>query len=299
MERTNNAASDQDILLRCLRQAGCLPTNGLEDLNRVAPSWSQLLRNSDLVTSQVDPSLLMPQSSGLNALLSPAQQEAYSLLLQNNLKQVARVAEENLMSRVGMNGLSGTMPYGLSLAEASINQAGSFQRHDEQASIARGMPHSPPIRLPGAIDPAQLLASVALTMQQNSQVACQGSHYSANGHSMSAPLQNVTPPYSSVETRDFINERLDKNQERDTSSGSQVDRQAPWLTNAASNSHKRLFSETQHALQRPSIDLQRPPSQQGSDSSQSGSPSGQQSPGTPEAIWEVGLSMTCILSITK
>lgn len=302
LERASAAASEQDILLQCLRQAGNLPNNGLEGLTRAAPSWNQLARNSDLPLPQIDPRLLASQLTG-HAAVSLPPQDAITMLLQNNLKQAAMLAQENIYNRAGLNGIMNgvPLPYPLSNAEAPVSHAGPHI-NNERTSSAPGLPVPPSSRVPGNIDPAQLLANVALSFQQSmaAQTIGLGNHLAGNGYAMAQPtVQRVLPDHSSVDTRNVVNQMLDRNQEKDEAVPSQAGRQRPASQNGLSHSNKRSFldlQQSQASVPRPSIDLQQPPSEQYSDASETGSGSasgsasgsGHQSPGTPNREWEVG-----------
>lgn len=301
MERASAAASEQDLLLQCLRQAGNLPSSALEGLTRSAPSWGHLTRNPEVGLPQIDPNLLASQLNGhAPAPLQP--QDAIAMLLQNNLKQAAMLAQGSLYNRAGLNGNTngGPLSYPSSHAEASVSHAGP------QVS-AGGMSLPSSLRMPGGIDPAQLLASVALSVQQSiaAQNAGQANQMAANGFGIAQPAaQRVVADQPAMDTRNFLDQRSERNPENDSSTvRSHVGRARPASQNGVSQSHKRPFIDLQQgqASQRPSIDLQQPPSEQYSDASEtgsgsgsglgsgSGSGSGQQSPGTPHIEWEVGI----------
>jgi hypothetical protein len=276
-----------------------LPSSTLDGLTRGAPSWSHLTRNPELGLSQIHPNLLASHLNGhVPVALQP--QDAIAMLLQNNLKQAAMLA--------GLNGNMHGAPlsYPSSNAEASVNHVVP-QTYNERTSSAPGLPIPPPLRIPVSIGPAQLLANVALSMQQSivAQTVGQANNMAVNGYALAqATVQRAMPDHPAVDTRNFLDRRVDRNQEDDLSAPSQVGRQRRPSQNGGSSSHKRSFLDLHQAqapLQRPSIDLQQPPSEHhcdtsetgsGSDSglgSGSGSGSGQQSPGSPHTEWEVGI----------
>ncbi|KAG0613480.1 hypothetical protein M758_6G106000 [Ceratodon purpureus] len=292
LERASAAATEQDLLLQCLRQAGNLPGGALDGLARGAPSWSHLSRNPEVGLPQIDPNLLASHLNGhVPVALQP--QDAIAMLLQNNLKQVAMLA--------GLNGNMHGAPlsYPSSNAEASVSHAVP-QTYNERTSSAPGLSIPPSLRMPGSIDPAQLLANVAMSVQQSiaAQAAGQGSNMAVNGYPAAQPVvQRAVGGHPAVDTRNFLDPRVDRNQENDASVP--TGRQRPAAQSGVSQSHKRSFLDLQQAqapVQRPSIDLQQPPSEQYSDTSEtgsgsglgsgSGSGSGQQSPGTPHTEWE-------------
>jgi hypothetical protein len=298
LERASSAAaSEQDLLLHCLRQAGNLPSSTLDGLTRGAPSWNHLTRNPEVGLPQIDPNLLASHFNGhVPDALQP--QDAIAMLLQNNLKQAAMLA--------GLNGNMHGAPllYPSSNAEASVNHAVP-QTYNERTSSAPGLLIPPSLRVPGSIGPAELLANVALSMEQSiaAQTAGQGNNMAVNGYALAQPtVQRAVPDHPGVDTKNFLDQRVDWNQENDSSSPSQVDRQRQPSQNGVSPSHLLSFLDLQQAqapVQRPSMDLQQPLSEQHSDTSEmgsgsglgsrSGSGSGQQSPGTPHTEWEVGI----------
>jgi hypothetical protein len=95
LERASSAAaSEQELLLHCLRQAGNLPSSTLDGLTRGAPSWNHLTRNPEVGLPQIDPNLLASHFNGhVPDALQP--QDAIAMLLQNNLKQAAMLAGLN------------------------------------------------------------------------------------------------------------------------------------------------------------------------------------------------------------
>ena len=250
----------------------------------------------------MDPGLLASHLNGhVPVALQP--QDAIAMLLQNNLKQAAMLA--------GLNGNmhGGAMAYPSSNAEASVSHAVP-QGYSERASGGAGLSLPGSFRMPGSIDPAQLLANVALTMQQSiaaQAAAGQGNNMAVNnGYGMAqATVQRGAAAEQPVaDTRNFLDQRAERNEENDPGVPSQVGRQRQAGPSGALQSQKRSFLELQQGagpVQRPSIDLQQPPSEQYSDASEtgsgsgsglgsgSGSGSGQQSPGTPHTEWEVGM----------
>lgn len=294
------AANDQDILLQCLRQAGNLnlPNSTLEGLTRAASSWNQLTRNSDLAPPQIDPRLLASQLTG-HAPQQLAPQDALAMLLQNNLKHAARMAQENIYGRAGFNGNmnGGPLPYPVSSADASVSHAVP-QINNERTPSAPGLSLPSSLRVPGivpgALDPAQLLTSIALSLHSSLAAQTASPGLAANGYGMAQSAMQAHPEQTSIDTRN-LNLRFDRNQENAPSVHSQVGRQRQSTQNGVSHPHKRSFLDLQQSqapLQRPSIDLQQPPpSEQYSDASETGSGSGSgsgsgvgsdhQSPGTP------------------
>lgn len=286
-----------------------MPGSALEGLTRSAPSWSHLTRNSELGFPQIDPNLLASQRNG-QVPVSP--QDAITMLLQNNLKQAAMLAQENMYNRAGLNGNTNGAP--LSFPSSHAEASGSYA---VPQTSAPGLSLPPSLRMPGSIDPAQLLASVALSMQQSiaAQTPGQGNNTTANGFATAQPsVQRVIPDQPLMDTRNFLDQRLDRNQENDSTVPSHVGRQRQPSQNGVSQSHKRPFLDLQQgqaSLQRPQIDLQQLPLQQYSDASEtgsgsgsglgsgSGSGSGQQSPGTPPNDWEVGILVDMSLDYSR
>jgi hypothetical protein len=287
VERVNSVPSEQDILLQCLRQAGSVPS-GL-DVLRPASGWNQLARNpSEHMIARTEAMHSGLQAKDHSSVPTSSSPEAYSILLQNSLKEAARITQENLASLVRDQPGSGPGPLAFALAgatDASTNQPGPSQR---------SVPMSGRIAGP-TIDPVQLLSNVAITLQQSiAQAACQTNQALGIGHIVPQPVVNPqrVPQASRLSTtgRDVANGRLDRNEDEDASVSSRGgERQGPPSQNVVTNLNNRVTpSEAQSPMCRPSIDLQQPPLQELSDTSPSRSGSDQQSPGSSHTDREVG-----------
>lgn len=286
LEGVNSTANEQDVLLRCLIQAGSLPINSLDNSNRVAPSWSQLTRSHDQSTARSEPSLSASQPSGYTPLETPSA-EAQSLLLLNSLKEVARVTQEALVARVGESAGAALM-----YASSSVkSQAGPLQRFEERISSAPAYSPSVPLsgRLSNSDDLLSSHANAAVVMHQNmaGQDTSQANQVTTNGNSMPQSVAPINFPLQpTTEVRNSGSGVPDRIQESETNFNSKVGRDGESFQSPLANQQITPFPEALPLLQRPNIDLHQP--LQLSDSSQSGSD--QQSQGTPGAEWEVRIS---------